>query len=193
MMALDLFCGRGGWTKGLLAEGFEVIGVDIVNRNYPGNLILQDVRTVDGRRFKDFDLIIGSPPCTEFSIAKWWRAKTLRHPPQPEKGVELVNHFKRVVAEAEPRMWIMENVPNAVKWLGKPTAYIRYCDFGYPARTRRALWGIIPLLYSNPVQPTLPDIPYRFPRHDDITGERSEIPFPIAKAVASAVKRELTG
>lgn len=28
-MAIDLFCGLGGWTEGLLAEGYFVIGFDI--------------------------------------------------------------------------------------------------------------------------------------------------------------------
>lgn len=28
-LAIDLFCGLGGWTDGLLAEGYEVIGFDI--------------------------------------------------------------------------------------------------------------------------------------------------------------------
>ena len=28
-LAVDLFCGLGGWTEGLLAEGWRVIGFDI--------------------------------------------------------------------------------------------------------------------------------------------------------------------
>lgn len=28
-LAIDLFCGLGGWTEGLLAEGWDVIGFDI--------------------------------------------------------------------------------------------------------------------------------------------------------------------
>jgi hypothetical protein len=28
-LAIDLFCGLGGWTDGLLAEGYRVIGSDI--------------------------------------------------------------------------------------------------------------------------------------------------------------------
>jgi hypothetical protein len=27
-LAIDLFCGLGGWTDGLLAEGYDVIGFD---------------------------------------------------------------------------------------------------------------------------------------------------------------------
>jgi hypothetical protein len=34
-LAIDLFCGLGGWSEGLLAEGFDVIGFDIERHRYP--------------------------------------------------------------------------------------------------------------------------------------------------------------
>ena len=33
-LAIDLFCGLGGWTEGLLAEGYEVVGYDIEAHEY---------------------------------------------------------------------------------------------------------------------------------------------------------------
>jgi hypothetical protein len=35
MIAIDLFCGLGGWTEGLLAEGYYVVGFDIERHRYP--------------------------------------------------------------------------------------------------------------------------------------------------------------
>ena len=33
-LAIDLFCGLGGWTEGLLAEGYDVVGFDIERHVY---------------------------------------------------------------------------------------------------------------------------------------------------------------
>lgn len=35
MLAIDLFCGLGGWTDGLLAENYDVVGFDIERHRYP--------------------------------------------------------------------------------------------------------------------------------------------------------------
>lgn len=48
MLAIDLYCGLGGWTSALLAEGWTVIGFDLErhdygNGGYPAQLVLQDV------------------------------------------------------------------------------------------------------------------------------------------------------
>ena len=38
-LAIDLFCGLGGWTEGLLAEGYEVVGFDIERHRYPARAL----------------------------------------------------------------------------------------------------------------------------------------------------------
>jgi hypothetical protein len=52
-LAIDLFCGLGGWAEGFLSEGYTVIGFDIERRPYPGQLVLQDVLTLHGSQFRN--------------------------------------------------------------------------------------------------------------------------------------------
>jgi len=96
-LAIDLFCGLGGWTEGFLSEGWDVVGFDIERHQYavteshfgglpktrisryPAQLVLQDVLTLDGRQFRHADCIVASPPCQEFSYLAmpWSRAKQI--------------------------------------------------------------------------------------------------------------------
>jgi site-specific DNA-cytosine methylase len=78
-LAIDLFCGLGGWAEGLLAENFRVVGFDIERHEYgvhryPGQLVIQDVQTLRGSQFRDAALIVASPPCQNYSyMAMPWK------------------------------------------------------------------------------------------------------------------------
>lgn len=113
-LAIDLCCGKGGWTRGLLAAGFRVIGFDVIRyREYPAQLVLQDVRTLCGRQFRDAALIVASPPCQEFSRhdMPWTRAK---NPPPPD--LSIAEEVWRIRAESGVAT-IIENVRGSRKWL----------------------------------------------------------------------------
>lgn len=126
-LVIDLCCGLGGWAEGFLALGFRVIGFDIERLPYPGQLVLQDVRTLDGSRFRGARVIVASPPCQEFSRHDQpWTRK--RNPPPPD--MSLVESCFRIAKEAGVPL-ILENVRGAVPYLGPPIA-----RYGY-----RYLWG----------------------------------------------------
>src|SRR5258706_2107337 len=106
--AIDLFCGLGGWTDGLLAEGWDVIGFDIERHQYgdakyPAQLVLQDVLTLHGSQFRDADLIIASPPCQAYSYRAmpWKKAKAL--PPPDNSLFEACFRIQREACEAAGR------------------------------------------------------------------------------------------
>lgn len=137
-LCVDLFCGLGGWAEGLISEGWTVIGFDIECWPYPGQLVLQDVRTLHGSQFKDADLIVASPPCNEYSYRAmpWKRAKAL--PPPDNTLFETCFRIQREASEAAGKNipLIVENVRGAQKWVGR--AKWHYGSY--------YLWGDVPAL-----------------------------------------------
>jgi hypothetical protein len=162
---IDLCCGLGGWAEGFLARGFRVVGFDVERLPYPGELIVQDVRTIDGSRFAGAALIVASPPCEEFSrhSMPWTRAK---NPDPPD--LSIAEACFRIAQEAKVPL-VLENVKGAVLWLGPPV--IRYGS--------RYLWGDgVPVLC--PLAP--PSRKERFSSSQ--RRQRAVIPKPLADWVA---------
>lgn len=145
----------GGWTEGLLAEGYDVVGFDIEQHvygsmRYPAQLVLQDVLTVHGRQFRNADLIVASPPCQEYSyMAMPWKlakakAAAIRADTTGESLVALNRLFNacfRIQREASGAAGhhiplVVENVRGAQPWVGR--SRWAYGSFH--------LWGDVPAL-----------------------------------------------
>lgn len=142
-LAIDLFCGLGGWTDGLLAEGYEVVGFDIERHEYgehryPAQLVIQDVLTLHGRQFRNAALIVASPPCQAYSYRAmpWSRAKAL--PPPDNALFDSCFRIQREACAAAGRHipMVIENVRGAQKWVGRAR-----WNFG-----SYYLWGDVPAL-----------------------------------------------
>jgi hypothetical protein len=155
-LAIDLFCGLGGWTEGLLAEGYDVVGFDIERHQYevparvnglqvgtcavqyPAQLVIQDVLTLHGSQFRNADLIVASPPCQAYSYRAmpWKRAKAL--PPPSNELFDACFRIQREACEAAGRYipLVVENVKGAQPWVGQ--AAWHYGSF--------YLWGDVPAL-----------------------------------------------
>jgi hypothetical protein len=142
-LAIDLFCGLGGWTEGLLAEGYRVVGFDrerhaYGDHAYPAQLVLQDVLTLHGRQFREAALIVASPPCQAYSYRAmpWKRAKAL--PPPDNSLFKACFRIQREACEAAGRHipLVVENVCGAQKWVGR--ARWHFGSF--------YLWGDVPAL-----------------------------------------------
>ena len=121
-IAVDLFAGAGGFSLGLERAGFDVraavefdpIHAAIHELNFPPEhtaticASVRDVRGDDIRRaagleHDEIDAVVGGPPCQGFSL--------IGHRVLDDPRNELVDHFRRLVVEMQPRLFVMENVP----------------------------------------------------------------------------------
>jgi DNA (cytosine-5)-methyltransferase 1 len=144
VLVLSLFPGIGMLDMAFEAEGFCVVrGPDLlwggdVHRFHPPA----------GR----FDGVIGGPPCQRFSSL----ANLVRHVYGEEKlAPNLIPEFERVITEAQPGWFLMENVPSAP--LPQVSGYKARCRElvdawvgGETTRRRRFTFGVR--------RPTDPDV-----------------------------------
>jgi hypothetical protein len=154
-LAIDLFCGLGGWSESLLALGYRVIGFDIEaheygDHRYPGQLVVQDVLTLHGSEFKDAALIVASPPCQEYSYMAmpWSRAKDKAAAIRADTTGAELERLNRLfmacfriqkeasVAAGRHVPMVVENVRGAIPWVG-----CSRWNFG-----SFHLWGDVPAL-----------------------------------------------
>ncbi len=123
--AVDLFCGVGGLTHGLLKEGLPVYaGVDIDPKcRYPYEknngcfFVEEDVAKLSGFEVASFfplehtKILVGCAPCQPFSTYMRGKKERKLH----KWG--LLSAFGRVIREANPEIVSMENVPQLEKEL----------------------------------------------------------------------------
>jgi len=181
---LDLFCGLGGWSDGFASEGFEVLGVEIepkIAKLYKHPVIVADVRTLNGENFKGFDVIVGSPPCRDFTIlndARWKRKKN------PQEGLKNIIAFLNFVKKSQPTYWLMENVVGLEKHLDhKP----RVSNTKITRYMKRSFWGNFPL-FLIPMEQNRGKMRETCGWDKLARWKRARIPFPVAQALARAIK-----
>ena len=124
---IDSFCGAGGLALGLRRAGFEVLisfdasgcAVETFKRNLSSRCLkakaedLTSAQLFEEAGFQGrLDLFAGGPPCQGFSKQK-------RGAHLGDERNELVLEFARLVREAEPRFFLLENVDQLGKKRGK--------------------------------------------------------------------------
>ena len=191
---LDLFCGMGGVSDGFFAEGFQVTGIDIVNApsklNYAYDFIHADIRELDGKDFKEYDVIWASPPCRDFSKIGAVVGHRWKSPPNPRTGLELVKIARAFIDSAEPKYWVLENVSRLKKFYDEPPVFT--ANLG--KQMYRSFWGNFPrFLIPMTNKQLCARSTSGFITH--FKGERrlskwahAKIPFPISRAFAHAIK-----
>lgn len=166
LIAVDLFSGVGGMSRGLTSSGFDVVGAVEIDElaavsyaeNFPHcTLVRDDIRALTTRNFAkrtgvrkgELDLLAACPPCEGFSSIRTLNG----HSPIRDPRNDLVLEITRFVAAFLPRVVLVENVPALasdrraaqlvlqLERLGYMTRaeVVDAADFGVPQRRRRFL------------------------------------------------------
>lgn len=180
MLVLDLFSGLGGWNKSFKDRGHKVVTVDIKEEFKPDICIdIMKLRKTDFNGH-DFDIILASPPCADFSKSmmpgSWNKNKTVN------PDIRLTEKTIELIGELNPYYWIIENVQGARKYffpiMGKYKKKVG----------SRYLWGDFPLFDCKPVYGKEKLGPSK-----DRAALRSMIPYNLSLAVCVACENELEG
>lgn len=119
MKCVDLFCGCGGLSLGFEKAGFEIVAaidnwkeaLEVYKLNFKHDVIQFDLTDEDGthkiiEKYQP-EMIIGGPPCQDFSSAGK-RDVTLGR-------ADLTYHFANIVCNYKPEWFVMENVERIIK------------------------------------------------------------------------------
>jgi len=133
---IDLFCGAGGFSKGLELAGLNCIGgIDNIEKtvethafNHKNSTsICRDIRDVPPEEFakiigtRKIDVIIGGPPCPTFSTIGDAKIRSVTGKPTSEDPRnQLFLEYLKYVDYFRPEIFVIENVPHFItKYKGK--------------------------------------------------------------------------
>ncbi len=131
--AVDIFCGCGGLSLGFQKAGFNVVrafdnwdkAVGIYNRNFDHEAELVDAYNLTAEHIKSFspDVIIGGPPCQDYSSAG--------KQDETQGRANLTLRYAELVCEVQPEWFVMENVDRILKSQTLPKAIDIFKSSGY--------------------------------------------------------------
>jgi DNA (cytosine-5)-methyltransferase 1 len=138
MKAVDLFCGCGGMSRGFQDAGVEVLSafdnwepaINIYRDNFQHPVHNVDLNTADAVeqiRKLNPEMIIGGPPCQDFSIAG---SRNMG------ERANLTIRFANIVGEIRPTWFVMENVYNIERMPILPKACEIFKKAGYGLTVR---------------------------------------------------------
>ena len=114
MKIVDLFSGIGGFSYAAekLVGGFETIAFverepycqKVLRKHWHNVPIFNDIRSFDGKEFRDADIVVGGFPCQPWSVA----GKQEGH--LDEQDRDLWHEMVRVIKDVQPKWIIGENV-----------------------------------------------------------------------------------
>lgn len=149
---VDLFAGCGGMTRGfedtgrftsIFAVEWDKAAAETYRQNFGDHVVAGDIKDVE--EFPQADVVIGGPPCQGFSPLNMTGVGLERR--------ELWREYLRALDEAQPKLFVMENVPELLRSpeyhefadAARARGYkveaeiLNAADYGVPQRRRRAI------------------------------------------------------
>ena len=113
LKVVDLFAGCGGMSLGFIKAGFKIVAaydnwpsaIDVYRKNFKHEIFLEDLKnpSIADKILKYYpDVIIGGPPCQDFSSAG--------HRNESLGRADLTISFANIICKIKPKYFIMENV-----------------------------------------------------------------------------------
>ena len=190
---LDLFAGLGGFSAAFAeADGWEVVTVDIDERFAPD--IRADVLDLRPADLPDADVVLASPPCTEFSTMQ-----NLNGGVEPSgEAIALVYHTIGLAKALRPEYWVLENPFGRLRTvIGEPEGTVTYCQYGENHQKPTDLWGEHPpMTYRSCARGANCHISNRAGGHamrdkcgKRTAAERAKVPRELSDAILEAVEK----
>jgi len=196
-ICLDLFAGLGGFSQAFEEHpDWTVVTVEISNRFEPD--IQADVMNLRPNELPDADVVLASPPCTQFSRVAWSHGKRVETDGTPKTGaasdaIALVYHTLGLIKAINPEYWFLENPRGALRWvIGEPTATVDYCRYGHYTQKQTDLWGNHPTSFEykkcNHGSHSRRDGVTDFELGPSDPAERAKVPRELSKEVLKSVE-----
>lgn len=148
LRVIDLFSGCGGLSLGFQNKGFEIVAayeswdeaIEIYRKNFDHPIYKHDLSDTENLQIfidKQPDLIMGGPPCQDYSCAGNRKEG---------ENANLTTDFAYIISQVKPKYFLMENVDQIEKYsaYSKAVEIFREAGYGLSSRILNASYCGVP-------------------------------------------------